>query len=64
MTDSTGNSQSLADLLAIGFAEMEAFDWDTTALADWPNIDATATPIAAPASISMAEPQAADRHRA
>lgn len=48
MTDST--IHSLADLLE---AEMtEAFDWDPSALADWPNIpaDFTAVPQAGDAS--------------
>ncbi len=42
MTDTTGNMQSLADLLAIGSDEIE-FDWDTSALADWPNIAPTSS---------------------
>jgi len=49
MTDSTGNSQSLADLLEVG--STEAFDWDTSALADWPNI----APNGSTAPISSAE---------
>lgn len=60
MTDGTLSSQSLADLLAIGFAEAEAFDWDTSALANWPNID----PAIAPTAISPAEQKAADSYRA
>lgn len=59
MTDGIGNSQSLADLIAIGLAETEPFDWDTSALANWPNID-PAGPIAGPAPISTAEPPAAE----
>jgi hypothetical protein len=48
MTDSTGSNQSLAGLLE---AEVtDAFDWDPSALADWPNIptatDFTAVPQA------------------
>jgi len=50
MTDSTGISQSLSDLLAASLTEPEPFDWDTSALADWPNI--------MPATSSTAEPQA------
>ena len=50
MTDSTGISQPLADLLAASVTEPEPFDWDTSALADWPNIT--------PATSSTAEPQA------
>ena len=50
MTDNTGLSQSLADLLAASLTEPEPFDWDTSALADWPNI--------MPATSSIAEPQA------
>jgi hypothetical protein len=56
MTDSTGIGQSLAELLA----ESEPFDWDTSALADWPNI----TPSSSPAAISPAEPTAAGFYRA
>ena len=46
MTDSNGSIHSLAGLLE---AEVtEAFDWDPSALADWPNIptDFTAVPQA------------------
>ncbi len=64
MTDGTLSSQSLADLLAIGFAEAEAFDWDTSALANWPNIDPAAAPTANPAAISLTEQKAADSYRA
>ena len=50
MTDSTGSIHSLAGLLE---AEVtEAFDWDPSALADWPNIPA--------ATDSTAVPQAGD----
>ena len=56
MTDSTGIGQSLAELLA----EAEPFDWDTSALADWPNI----APSSSPAAISPAEPTAAGFYRA
>jgi hypothetical protein len=41
MTDSIAISQSLAGLLEAGSAD--AFDWDASALADWPNIAPTAT---------------------
>ena len=50
MIDSTGYSQFLTSL-----AEAELLDWDTSALADWPNIAPTA-----PATTSIAEPQAGD----
>lgn len=50
MTDSTGLSPSLADLIAVGSDEAELLDWDLSALVDWPNI--------APTPISTAEPQA------
>jgi hypothetical protein len=60
MTDSTGLSQSLAGLLEAGSTEAEPFDWDTSALADWPNI----APSNDPAPISSAEFVAADFHRA
>lgn len=42
MTDSTGFGQSLAGLLEAETAD--AFDWDTSALADWPNIAPTPAP--------------------
>ena len=46
MTDSTGSFHSLAGLLE---AEVtEAFDWDPSALADWPNIPAATDFTAAP----------------
>jgi hypothetical protein len=46
MTDSTGSTQSLAGLLE---AEITvAFDWDPSALADWPNIPAAADFTAVP----------------
>ncbi|HEX6119676.1 MAG TPA: hypothetical protein VFZ03_09520 [Dongiaceae bacterium] len=48
MTDSTGLSPSLADLVADGSGETELLD--LSALVDWPNI--------VPAPISTAEPQA------
>jgi hypothetical protein len=60
MTDSSGLSQSLADLLEAGLTEAEPFDWDTSALADWPNI----APSSDAAPISSAELAAADFHRA
>jgi hypothetical protein len=50
MTDGTGLSPSLADLVAVGSDEAELLDWDLSALVDWPNI--------APAPIFTAEPQA------
>jgi hypothetical protein len=59
MTDSTGISPSLAGLLEAGFTEAEPFDWDTSALADWPNIAPND-----PAPISSAELLAADTDRA
>lgn len=37
MTDGIADIQSLVGLLAIGSDEI-ALDWDTSALADWPNI--------------------------
>ena len=46
MTDSSGSIHSLAGLLE---AEVtEAFDWDPSALADWPNIPAAADSTAVP----------------
>ena len=60
MTGSTGIRQSLSDLLEAGLTEAEPFDWDTSALADWPNI----APNSDPAPISSAELVAADFHRA
>jgi hypothetical protein len=46
MTDGTGSIHSLAGLLE---AEVtEAFDWDPSALADWPNIPAAADFTAVP----------------
>ena len=42
MTDTTGYMQSLADLLASSSDEIE-FDWDTSPLADWPNIVPTSS---------------------
>ncbi|HEV8390933.1 MAG TPA: hypothetical protein VGQ35_13870 [Dongiaceae bacterium] len=53
MTETTGIDQSLADLLAASLTEPEPFDWDTSALADWPNIAPTT-----PATSFTAEPQA------
>jgi hypothetical protein len=38
MTDSIGSDHSLAGLLEAEAAEI--FDWDPSALADWPNIPA------------------------
>jgi hypothetical protein len=48
MIDSTGSSHVLAGLLEVETSEPG--DWDTSALADWPNI-----PTAATAPISSAE---------
>lgn len=46
MSDSTGTIYSLAGLLE---AEIrEAFDWDPSALADWPNIPTAADSTAVP----------------
>jgi len=50
MTDSSGSIHSLAGLLEADVTE--AFDWDPSALADWPNIPA--------ATDSTAVPQAGD----
>ena len=58
MTDSTGLSPSLADLIAIASDEAEPLDWDLSALVDWPNI------APAPAPISTAGPQAGDEYPA
>jgi len=55
MTDSTEPSPSLADLLAADETATELFDWDTSALADWPNIAPNV-----PAIGLTAEPQAGD----
>jgi hypothetical protein len=48
MTDSTGSIHSLAGLLEAEVTDI--FDWDPSALADWPNIptatDFTAVPQA------------------
>jgi hypothetical protein len=51
MTDSTEISQLLAGLLQA--EATDAFDWDASALADWPNI----APVV-PATTFTAEPQA------
>jgi hypothetical protein len=51
MTDSTEINQLLAGLLEA--EATDAFDWDASALADWPNI----IPIV-PATTFTAEPQA------
>lgn len=53
MTDSTGTS--LADLLEVGPTEAGLFDWDISALADWPNIVPDMTPDNHPAPNSSAE---------
>lgn len=46
MRDSTGSDQSLAGLLEADVADV--FDWDPSALADWPNIPAAADFTAVP----------------
>jgi hypothetical protein len=46
MTDSTGSIHSLAGLLEAEATDI--FDWDPSALADWPNIPAAANFIAVP----------------
>jgi hypothetical protein len=51
--DSTGSTLSLTGLVAVDPAENGLFDWDTSALADWPNIAPNA-----PAASFTAEPQA------
>ena len=58
MTDSTGLSPSLADLIAVGSGKSELLDWDLSALVDWPNIAPT------PAPILTAGPQAGDEYPA
>lgn len=55
MTGSTEPSPSLTDLFAADPTEAELFDWDTSALADWPNIAPSV-----PAMSLTAEPQAGD----
>jgi len=59
MTDSTGMNPSLANLLEAGLTEPEPFDWDPSALADWPNIAP-----AAPATIFTAETRSGGTCRA
>lgn len=46
MSDSSGSTQSLAGLLEADVTD--AFDWDPSALADWPNIPAAADFTAVP----------------
>ena len=46
MTDSIGSIQSLAGLLEADVTD--AFDWDPSALADWPNIPTAADSTAVP----------------
>jgi len=58
MTDNTGLSQSLADLLGASLTEPEPFDWDTSALADWPNIAAATRSIAGPQAGDAQQPTA------
>ncbi|MEZ5832007.1 MAG: hypothetical protein R3D05_12590 [Dongiaceae bacterium] len=53
MSDNTGLSQSLVDLLEVETTEAGLPDWDISALADWPNFIP-----AVPALASPAEPQA------
>ena len=43
MTDGTVSIQSLSDL--IDFEGGDAFDWDPSALADWPNIAPGTAPV-------------------
>lgn len=62
MFDSIGISQSLAGLLEDGSSE--AFDWDASALADWPNIAPSQTPSLDPAPISAAHSPVAVFYRA
>ncbi len=62
MFDNIGISPSLAGLLEIGSSE--AFDWDASVLADWPNIVPRQTPSIDPAPISAAESPAAVFYRA
>lgn len=57
MIDSIEVSQSLAGLLEIGFPE--AFDWDSSAVADWPNIAPTHASSVTPAAPSSAASLAA-----
>lgn len=61
MTESIAPGQSLGSPLEIDSSE--AFDWDTSALADWPNIAPTQISSADPAHLS-AESLAAATHQA
>jgi hypothetical protein len=61
MIDSIALSQSLAGLWEVG--PSEAFDWDTSALADWPNIVSTQAASADPA-LASAESLPAALHQA
>jgi len=56
MTDSTGLSPSLADLVAVASEEAELLD--LTALVDWPNV------APAPVQVLTAGPQAGDEYTA
>lgn len=58
MTDGIVVSPSLAGLLEAGSAD--GSDWDTSALADWPNIANAHCFGADPAATSSAEPSATD----
>lgn len=62
MTDSIAISPSLAGLLEAESAD--ASDWDSSALADWPNIALGHGVSADPATTSPAEPSAMDTHQA
>ncbi|NJO33809.1 MAG: hypothetical protein HC869_12335 [Rhodospirillales bacterium] len=46
MSGSTGSSHSLAGLLEADVTDI--FDWDPSALVDWPNIPTAADSTAAP----------------
>jgi hypothetical protein len=61
MIDSIALSQSLAGLLESGSSE--TFDWDTSALADWPSIAPAPTSRVIP-TYSSAESLAAAIHQA
>ena len=51
MTDSIADIHALAGLLTIG-SDDAALDWDTSALADWPNIAPAQVFTAASAAIA------------
>lgn len=54
MSDSTDFGKSLVALVAGVLPEDEPFDWDPSALADWPNIDPFSAPAAQPPARSWA----------